>query len=201
MRKQIHFFSALGAAVLLAVSTAQAEKVSEAPNDYVSRYEPVLKAVKSIELPARAASLVRQAEPKARKPIAIAVIRVISKINPAAIPSVVGAISRAEPTIAVAVSTEASRLQPKLAYDIKIASAGSSSPPNPLPDPTPTDGSRRVSALPDPEPTPGRDQAVQPSPNPLPDPTPTDGSSRLSSLPDPEPTPGRGKKKGHYKNP
>jgi len=143
--------------VFLGAATAKAGKTADAQNEYMRRYEPVLKAVPNLELPAKAAALVKQADKKAKEPVALAVIHIVSRINPAATPAVVGAIRQSEPEIAPKVADEAARLQPKLSPEIKAASTARPAPTS-LPDPVPTDGATRrgPTSAGDPEPTPGR---------------------------------------------
>jgi hypothetical protein len=164
------------AAVLFGPMAVTAGGLPGMQADYVARYEPVLRAVPNLELPAKAASLVKQARLEQKEVVAIAVVRVVSKINPAAIPPVVGAIGRAEPSVAARAAAEAGKLQPKLRRDITTAIALQQ--PGVDSGPVPTERPLRVG---NPVPT---ERPIK-KPIPVPNPEPTD----------------RGKHKGHYKNP
>src|SRR5258708_7922052 len=83
--------------------------------------KPVLTRVASLELPATAARLVTSAKSADKEATALAIVRVVAKLNPPALPSVVGAISKAQPSLAAKVADEAARLQPKLKIQISDA--------------------------------------------------------------------------------
>jgi len=144
-------------------------------SEFAVKYETILKSVPSYELPAESASLVALAKADQKEASALAVIKVISKINPAAMPTVVGAISQSNSSLSARLAAEASKLQPKLASAIQTATVLVSSS---------TSGSATTAAA-----------------TPVTTPTLSTGSTTgLPSPPVPPGTPGDGKKKGHYKN-
>lgn len=111
---------------------------------YVAQYEPVLKSVPALELPAKSAGLVMLAKPSDKEAAATAILQIISKLNPSALPTVVGAISHAQPDLTAKLTLTAAQLQPKLSEDIRLATIvvsqgnGNGKPPG-VPDPEPTD--------------------------------------------------------------
>jgi hypothetical protein len=118
-----------------------AGNVPSMQSDYTARYEPLLKSTPALELPARSASLVSAAKLGQKEPAALAIVNVVSKINPSALPPVVGAISKAEPSLSAKVASEAGRLQPKLTSEIKTAIIVTTADPVPgVPNPDPTNG-------------------------------------------------------------
>jgi len=134
---------ALLASIALAVGLTGIVQISaDNPADYVARVEPVLKSVPALELPAKSASLVAAARPTQKQPVASAIIQVVSRVNPSALPPVVGAISRTEPSVSSSIVAEASKLQPKLTSSIQLASMSST--------PTPTVTSVAGTTAPDP---------------------------------------------------
>jgi hypothetical protein len=110
----------------LSISTLLAAPATTS-DPLVAKYTTQLKSVAAPELPATAAILVVKAPTGQQTDIAIAILRAVSTINPAAFPAVVGAIARAEPSLASLVTSEALGLQPKLASTIK-ASVGLQGP-------------------------------------------------------------------------
>ena len=136
-----------------------------------SRVQSDLKQVTSLELPAMAARLVRAVYGDERELTALAIVRVVSKANPPALPSVIGAIGRIQPSLVPKLTAEAAKLQPKLQSQLKLALAGAEVvPPTPVGEPTPTTRQQTIS-----------------------------GSGGGSTVP--QPTPDQGQKKGHYKRP
>ena len=83
----------------------------------------ILKSVPAPELPAKAATLVREADPQAQQFTTIAVIKSAVEVNPAAAPLVVGAVSKRVPEMAPAAAATAAALQPKQATLIARAAA------------------------------------------------------------------------------
>jgi hypothetical protein len=75
-----------------------------------------LSDVRPPELPATAAALVREATDAARSETTAEVVRVASTINPSAMLSVVGAISRSTPAMAPIAAATAAGEQPRLAW-------------------------------------------------------------------------------------
>ena len=93
--------------------------------DYAARFEPVLVLVPALELPAKSASMVAAAKLGQKEPVALAIVKVVSKVNPSALPPVVGAISRTEPILSGKVAAEASKLQSTLSGSIQLATIAS----------------------------------------------------------------------------
>jgi hypothetical protein len=107
---------------LLGLVQVSAGSLPDMQTDYAARFEPVLKSVPALELPAKSAGLVAAARPVQKEPVALAIVHVVSRINPSALPPVVGAISRTEPSLSGKVASEASKLQPSLRTSIQLAS-------------------------------------------------------------------------------
>ena len=132
MRRLISLFGC--AAVILAAQSLYAEGSADA------RIAKALKGVSTLELPAKASSLVEAATLQNKQSVALAVLRASVALNPSATPSVVAAIARSTPSVALEVVTAANKLQPKQA-DLITAAAGNaalggpnepgSQPPNP----------------------------------------------------------------------
>lgn len=149
--KSLPLFSVIVATAALALSTVagRAEKKVE---DLAKQFKPVLVATPAAELPAKATTLVVKSEPADKQNATIAVVRVVSEINPAASALVVGAISRAEPSVSGIAAKEASALQPKLNNEIALAAASSgangqvglaANPPFPNPGTDPGKGKKK----------------------------------------------------------
>lgn len=112
-----------------------------------SRYQSTLTGTPKLELPAKAAAIVQSAKPEQKEATGIAVLRVVSKINPASVPPTVGAIARVEPKLTAALAKEAEALQPKLASEIRLAASSGTTVNEPKTEalttfipPTPTGG-------------------------------------------------------------
>src|ERR1039458_234129 len=91
----------------------------------VNPFKKTLAAVPSMELPAKATSLVLQAKPLARQDVTINVVKAAVGINPVAAPAIAGAIARAVPELASVAAGTAAAEQPKQASAIaKAAAAG-----------------------------------------------------------------------------
>jgi len=161
---------------LLGLNQVSASPLSDQQIELFARYEPVLRAVPSYELPAKSASLVALAKPAQKEAVALAVINVVSKVNPAAMTTVVGAISRTEPSLSVKLSAEAAKLQPKLTTDIHLATIVTTTPTSSSPTTAPT---------------------VVGAPTLV---TTTTTSDPVPAAPGDPGSSGNGKKKGHYKN-
>jgi len=86
-------------------------------------FKETLAAVPAAELPAKAASLVLQAKPRARQDVTINVVKGAVGINPVAAPAIVGAIARAVPEMASVAAGVAAAEQPKQAGAIAKAAA------------------------------------------------------------------------------
>ncbi len=90
-----------------------------------SQYAKQLQNTPVLELPAKAAELIKQAPEKERATVTAEVIAVISKSKPAAIPAVVGTIARVMPQQAAVAAAAASEYQPELAPAIVQATVTS----------------------------------------------------------------------------
>jgi len=88
-----------------------------------TRYRRVLETVPALELPAKAAKMVKQAKARQRATAAAGVTRAAVTINPPAAPGVVSAIARAVPELAATVAGTATTEQPKQATAIAEAAA------------------------------------------------------------------------------
>jgi hypothetical protein len=82
----------------------------------ISPYRAALEAVRPPELPAEAARMVKREPAKSRVAATIAVVKVTSDINPSAVLSVVGAISRATPKMAPVAAATAAEWETRLAW-------------------------------------------------------------------------------------
>jgi hypothetical protein len=149
---------------------ASPPNLPSAPIDYIARYELILKRVPALELPARSAELVAVAAPTEKEPVGLAIVDVVARINPSALPTVVGAISRRQPSISTKIASEAVALEPKLGSAIKTATIVVSQGGN---------GNTPPAAV-------GQPQPVSSSSI-----TPFDGTNNGGD---------NGQKKGHYKN-
>ena len=83
--------------------------------DEIAPYRTALTAVRPPELPAEAARLVKRAT-KSQVPATIAVVKVATDINPSAVLSVVGAISRTTPKMAPVAAATAAEWESRLAW-------------------------------------------------------------------------------------
>jgi len=110
---------------LLAVSlmclTGLATVASAGPK--ANPYQAILSQVAAAELPAKAATLVKEAKASEQKTTTINVVKAAVAMNSAAAPSVVGAISRAVPSMASVAASTAAAAQPKQASVIAMAAA------------------------------------------------------------------------------
>lgn len=88
-------------------------------------YKKTLSSVSILEMPAKAASLVKQADVKDREVVTSAVVTSAAAIKQTALPAVVGAISKAVPEMAATAASVAASAQPKLALDVAKAAAAS----------------------------------------------------------------------------
>ena len=99
----------------------------------VNPFKKTLAAVPSMELPAKATSLVLQAKPLARQDVTINVVKAAVGINPVAAPAIAGAIARAMPELASVAAGVAASEQPKQAAAIaKAAAAAAPSKAGPI---------------------------------------------------------------------
>jgi hypothetical protein len=110
------FFSVLiGLAITASLVAAEAPT---APN-----YKKALSSVSALELPAKAAALVKDAPAKDREVITAAVVNNAAAIKPMTLPAVVGAIAKSSPDMAATAAAVAASAQPKLALEIARAAA------------------------------------------------------------------------------
>lgn len=86
-------------------------------------FKKVLSSAPAAELPAKAAELVKQAKAGDLTTTTISVVKAALQINPAAAPSIVGAIARAVPEMASVAAATAAAEQPKQASVIAMAAA------------------------------------------------------------------------------
>ena len=88
-------------------------------------YKQVLSSVSVLEMPAKAAELVKDAPAKTREIVTSAVVRNAAGLKPTALPAVVGAIAKSSPEMAATAAAVATSVQPKLAVDVSKAAAAS----------------------------------------------------------------------------
>ena len=88
-----------------------------------TQYRQLLETVPALELPAKAAELVKQAESRHRATTAASVTKEAVTLNPPAAPGVVSAIAKAVPELAATVAGTATTEQPKQATAIAEAAA------------------------------------------------------------------------------
>jgi hypothetical protein len=88
-------------------------------------YKQELSCVTVLEMPAKAAELVKQAGTTDREVVTSAVVNNAAALKPAALPSVVGAIAKSVPEMAATAASVAASAQPKLAVEIARAAAAS----------------------------------------------------------------------------
>jgi hypothetical protein len=105
----------------LTIVCASPPNLPSAPIDYIVRYELILKRVPALELPARSAELVTAAAANDKEPVGLAIVDVLARTNPSALPTVIAAIGRKQPSISTKLAQEAIALEPKLGSAIKTA--------------------------------------------------------------------------------
>ncbi len=88
-------------------------------------YKEALSSVKVLEMPAKAAELVKQTAAKDRETITATVVKNAADLKPTALPTVVGAIAKSNPEMAATAAGVAVAAQPKLCVDIAKAAAAS----------------------------------------------------------------------------
>ncbi len=101
---------------LLLALAAVAGLSGRAATDEVNPYRAQLSAVRPPELPAKAAQLVRREKAAGQELATIAVVKAAADINPSALLSVVGAISRGTPKLAPVAASTAAEREPELAW-------------------------------------------------------------------------------------
>ena len=88
-------------------------------------YKQLLSSVSVLEMPAKAAELVKQAPAKDREIVTSAVVKNAAALKPTALPAVVGAIAKSVPEMAATAAAVATSAQPKLAVDVSKSAAAS----------------------------------------------------------------------------
>jgi len=86
-------------------------------------FKKALSSVSALEMPAKAAELVKQAPAKDREVVTSAVVNNAAAIKPMTLPAVVGAIAKSTPDMAATAAAVAAAAQPKLALEIARAAA------------------------------------------------------------------------------
>lgn len=108
---------------LAAIVLATAVKVSAGENNGANPFFASLSAATAAELPAKAAGLVSQADPKNLKQTTIDVVKAAVGLNPAAAPAIVGSIAQSSPAMVVIAAATAVSLVPDQAATIARAAA------------------------------------------------------------------------------
>jgi len=108
---------------LAAIVLATAVKVSAGENNGANPFFASLSAATAAELPAKAAGLVSQADPKNLKQTTMDVVRAAVGLNPAAAPAIVGSIAQSSPAMVVIAAATAVSLVPDQAATIARAAA------------------------------------------------------------------------------
>jgi hypothetical protein len=108
---------------LAAIVLATAVKVSAGENNGANPSFASLSAATAAELPAKAAGLVSQADPKNLKQTTMDVVRAAVGLNPAAAPVIVGSIAQSSPAMVVIAAATAVSLVPDQAAAIARAAA------------------------------------------------------------------------------
>lgn len=86
-------------------------------------YKKALSSVSALEMPSKAADLVKQAPAKDREIVTSAVVNNAAVIKPLTLPAVVGAIAKSTPDMAATAASVGASAQPKLALEIARAAA------------------------------------------------------------------------------
>ncbi len=89
------------------------QKVLAGDSLQLADVEQAFSGVAAPELPVTAAGLVSQSKDSEKESVTILVVRIISEINPASIPSVIGAVGHSTPTMASVAAANAISLQPR----------------------------------------------------------------------------------------
>ncbi len=118
-RKNMRFIAAM-VSTLVGLGT-----LNSFAGDASNPFKETLSGVPPIELPAKAAQVVKETKASQRQTATINVVKAAVGINPAAAPAIVGAIARTTPEMASAAAGTAAAAQPKQAGAIaKAAAAG-----------------------------------------------------------------------------
>jgi len=118
--KSLQLIAAL--VVMLALLTSRTASAKDSPQ--LADVEQSLSGVATPELPVSAANLVSQSKASEQESVTMLVLQTISEINPASIPTVVGAIGRSTPAMASVAAANAVSLQPKQTVLITRAAVG-----------------------------------------------------------------------------
>ena len=108
---------------LAAIVLATAVKGSAGENNGANSFFASLSAATCAELPAKAAELVSQADPKNLKQTTMDVVKAAVGLNPAAAPVIVGSIAQSSPAMVVIAAAKAVSLVPDQAATIARAAA------------------------------------------------------------------------------
>lgn len=108
-------------AMALALTMTVPANAGESGN--ANKYTAILVAATSAEMPAKAAFLVSQADARHLEQTTIAVVKAAVGLNPAAAPTIVGTIAKAEPSMAATAAATAVALVPHMAAAIARAAA------------------------------------------------------------------------------
>jgi hypothetical protein len=98
-------------AVMVAASISWTSSAKDSPQ--LADVEQSLSGIATPELPVSAANLVSQSKASEQESVTMLVLQTVSEINPASIPTVVGAIGRSTPAMASVAAANAVMLQPK----------------------------------------------------------------------------------------
>ena len=116
-------------AVSLAVGILVTQATYAAESTQVNTFKSALVDVATLDMPAKAASLIAAAPVKDQLATTIDVVKAAVALNPAAAPLIVGAIAKLTPSMAATAAATAAELQPKQAAWIAKAAA-SAAPDN-----------------------------------------------------------------------
>lgn len=108
-------------AIAVASLTASANTVDKNAPLTVRTMRAIASESSVVELPAKAAEIVRAASEETRKKVAIRTVRIFLQNHHALAPSLIGAIANAAPDLAPIVTAEAIKLFPESAYSITKA--------------------------------------------------------------------------------
>ncbi len=118
--KSLQLIAAL--VMMLALLTSRTASATDSPQ--LADVEQSLSGVATPELPVSAANLVSQSKASEQESVTMLVLQTVSEINPASIPTVVGAIGRSTPAMASVAAANAVTLQPKQTVLITRAAVG-----------------------------------------------------------------------------
>ena len=107
----------------MALALATTVPVNAGESGSANKYTAILVAATSAEMPAKAAFLVSQADAKHLEQTTIEVVKAAVGLNPAAAPTIVGTIAKAEPSMAGTAAATAVALVPHMAAAIARAAA------------------------------------------------------------------------------